>query len=315
MENHQNGRGLSPNKIHQLYNTIAAPALTYASNVWYIPPYKLAYSKNTRGSVRATKLFQSIQGKAARYITGRLKGTAYNISEVHTFIPPVDLFFCKTQLNAATCLCTLPPKHPLHPIAHKAAHHFVNRHKSPLHYLFHLTQLNPNSIETITPSHKHLTYTPSFSTKISLSKETAFTLAQRSHQLAHYKAYSDGSCFKNGVGAAAILYKNNNMIQISRFYLSTPDKHTLYEAELIGILLVLHLLTNLSCQLTRTSIIGLDNQAAICTLDNQCCKPSHYLLNHIHTAAKILHKKQDKLQNAAAFCNAWRTGHDLVART
>ena len=39
--------GLPPARAQQLYNTVVVPALTYASDIWYIPPFKLAHSKNS----------------------------------------------------------------------------------------------------------------------------------------------------------------------------------------------------------------------------------------------------------------------------
>ena len=54
--------GLPPSKTHQLYNTVAILAFTYACNIWYTPPFKLAHSRNTHGSNQATKILCSIQG-------------------------------------------------------------------------------------------------------------------------------------------------------------------------------------------------------------------------------------------------------------
>ena len=39
--------GLPPARAWQLYNTVAIPALTYASDIWYVLPFKLAHSKNS----------------------------------------------------------------------------------------------------------------------------------------------------------------------------------------------------------------------------------------------------------------------------
>ena len=130
---------LSPSKARQLYNMVAVPAFTYASDVWYAPLFKLAYSCNSHGSIGATKLFHPIQGHIAQYITGGLKGTAYNIFKTHMYIPPVDLLFRKVQASTATQICALPTNHPLHPIACSTVCCFTNHHKSPLHYLFHAT--------------------------------------------------------------------------------------------------------------------------------------------------------------------------------
>ena len=53
---------------------------------------------------------------------------------------------------------------------------------------------------------------------------------------------------------------------------------------------------SLKCCLLSTIIIGLDNQATICSLNNQKHKPAHHLLDLIHTAAKHLHSCQDHIQ-------------------
>ncbi len=64
----------------------------------------------------------------------------------------------------------------------------------------------------------------------------------------------------------------------------------MFEAELVGILLALHLLLSLSRNLPRATI-GLDNQAAITATQDQSSKPSHYLLDLIHNTANRLQRK------------------------
>ena len=109
--------GIPPGQICQLYNMVVVLAFTYASNVWYVPPFKLTYKRNSLGSISVTKILHSVQGQAARFITGGLKDTAYDVLEVHAYIPPVDLLLHKTQMSAATHICTLPTSHPLTTIA------------------------------------------------------------------------------------------------------------------------------------------------------------------------------------------------------
>ena len=303
--------GLSPSKTRQLYNTVAVPAFTYAADVWYLPPYKHAYSKNSSGSIGETKLLHSIQGRVAHYITGGIRGTAFDILEAHANILPIDLLFRRVQFRAATRISSLPSRHPLYPIACYAARNFVNKHKSPLHYLFYLTQVVPQSVETIDPVRRHPTYKPPLITRISHSKEAALERAIAMHQHTQYKVYTDGSSFKGGVGASAILYKNNHVMKTCRYHLGTSTKHTVYEAELVGIILALFLLASLSCQLLGSIVIGLDNQASIRALANQESKPAQYLLNNIHTAVENLQAKQDKMQNARKFRDAHREGRTL----
>ena len=172
----------------------------------------------------------------------------------------------------------------------------------------HWSNAYPPSVGT--PFHK-----PTFSTKISSSKDSALELAQNTHWTTKYKVYCDGSSIEGGVGAATILYKNNRVLKTRRAYLGSAKEHTVFEAKLVGVLLALSLLYNLTCQLTTLVIIGLDNQAVLCALNNQDTKLSHYLLDHIHTAVEKLHQKQDQAQNLADFCNTWQAGNHLIAKT
>ena len=184
----------------------------------------------------------------------------------------------------------------MHPLACKATHRLVNQHKSPLHYLFHTTQLNPKTIETIAAVHRHPRYKPSLLTRISPSKDLALNLVHKTHHTFKYKVYSNGSYIDGGVGMSTILFKHHRLMKVRRYYLGPQTKHTVYEAELMGIILALYLLIRLTAQITRKALIGLNNQAAIWSLTNQSTKPSHYLLDHIHSAAEKLHKINYKTQ-------------------
>ena len=143
-------------------------------------------------------------------------------------------------------------------------------------------------------------------------KETALEHAIETHLHTQYKVYTDGSSFEGGVGAAAILYKNNQIMKICQYHLGSSTEHTVYEAELIGIILALFLLMNLYCQMCNTIVIGLNNQASIRALANQDSKPAQYLLDHIHTTVENLQEKQDKIQNTSKFREAHRNKHTLV---
>ena len=309
MEDIQNSRWPLPQQDLSTLQHGGHPDICLCLHVWYTPPFKLAHSKNTHSSVHTTKLLQSIQGQVARYIMGGLCGTAFDVLEVHMNILPIDLLLHKVQLNAATCISALPHTHPLFPIACHTVRCLINCHRSLLHYLFHLTQINPKLTETISPTHRHTTYTPSLTTKISISKDLTLECAQKTHHALCYKVYCDGSRLCEGVRAVAILYKNDRVVKISRFHLSTANEHTVYKAELVRVLLVLNPLINLVCQLTNTTLISLDNQAVIQVLNNEMPKPSHYLLDHIHSACEKLQDKQDKLQNAADFHKVRQQGN------
>lgn len=283
--------------------------------MWFTPPYKRAHSKNQSGSVKDTKLLRSIQGIATRYITGGIKGTAFDVLEVHANTPPIDLLIKKEQRRAATRICALPTSHPLYTIARKAASRFLKTHRSPLHLLFFTTKINPKNIETIPAARRHPTYQPTTKTHIANNTDEALQEANRTHNATRYKVYCDGSGFEGGTGAAAILYRGNRIIKKLQLYIGPITEHTVYESELIGLLLALHLLSMLTCLIPNTAVIGLDNQAAIKAINNQEPKQASYLLDQIHNAAEHLQTRQDKILRKEEFRQARREGRTLKAKT
>ena len=307
--------GLSPAQTHQLYITVALPAFTYASDIWYTPPFKTMHSQKYSGSVGITKQLQKVQGTATRYITGALRGTTFDIMDAHVNIPPIDLLVCKAQFWAASRISTLPQHHPLHSIAHRAASRLVWLHRSPLHYLFFITGINPNTTETISPYRWHPTYKPTMSTIIDNDTKRALQTASTAHHITQFKVYCDGSRYQGGAGAAAILYDGNTAAKSLYLHIGPANEHTVYETELVGIILALHLLVLITCLITSTIIIGLGNQATIKSLNNQKPKPAHYLLDQIHTAAKLLNSKQDQIQRRSNLILARNNGHHPVIRT
>jgi len=104
--------GVSTSGTKQLYNTVAVLRYTYGAEVWYTYLHKPEGANKMRGSVAVTNKLRSMQRKVAKAITGGLSFTAGDIMDVHAFILPVDLLFCKLLFRAALCLCSLPPAHP-----------------------------------------------------------------------------------------------------------------------------------------------------------------------------------------------------------
>ena len=85
----------------QLYNTIAVPRFMYGAEVWYTYLHKPEGANKTRGSVVITKKLRLLQCKVVKAITGGLSSTAGDILDVHTYILPIDLLFCKLLFRAA----------------------------------------------------------------------------------------------------------------------------------------------------------------------------------------------------------------------
>ena len=131
----------------------------------------------------------------------------------------------------------------------------------------------------IDPVCRHPTYKLALKTFIGPDKEAALMAANINHASTWYKIYCDGLGFEGGACALVILYKGNHAVKSLHYHLGPLTTHMVYESKLIGLLLALHLLLGLTCQLLHTVIMGLDNQAMICSLSNQTPKPAHYILN------------------------------------
>ena len=121
-------------------------------------------------------------------------------------IPPNHLIE-PTPLSNLTPVPTTPwPPLPIMP-----QRRFINRHCSPLHYLLHQTQLNPLSVKCISTFWRHPFHKPAFSTKISPSKDLVLELMEKTRCTTKYQVYCNRSSIEGGIGATAILYKNNQL--------------------------------------------------------------------------------------------------------
>ena len=93
-------------------------------------------------------------------------------------------------------------------------------------------------------------------------------------------AYLDRSGIDGSAAAAAILYRDGQEVRSVRYQLGPLTQHMTYEAEVIGVLLVLELQhrEHRVC----TASIKLDNQAVIQALGICSTKPVQPLLNMVN---------------------------------
>ena len=110
--------------------------------------------------------------------------------------------------------------------------------------------------------------------------------------------YTDGSCYRNMVGASAVPYNNGFEIDSLKFQLSTAGRHTVFEGELIGILLGVHLVTKHHIPQAKVNL-SIDNQATIRAMQNNARQPAQYLIDKIHRTTEELqrHLKNEQLQD------------------
>ena len=160
-------------------------------------------------------------------------------------------------------LASLPPSHPLAPMIDQCARLCPQYHLTTFHILLHLYPTNPLLIETIQSSSRHPTHLSPFTTTVLDSKETSIILDNLAATTFRTHIYSDGSGIKGNVGSAAVWIKNGITHCTLQCHLGKLAKHTVYESELVGIILALEIVHKAGCSMPCPICISLDNQAAI----------------------------------------------------
>lgn len=286
-------KGISAPGMRLLYTTVAIPKMAYAAEVWYAPPHRTHATASRRsGRITFSNKLQSIQRKAAINILGAMRTTAGDVLNAHAFLPPPHLLLLKLLIRSATRLLTLPPTHPLHLPAKRAAKRLVKRHRSPLHTLFFTTNASPAPYETILPCRRRRNSRFPANTHIDSDRDSAIAYA---NNIRGITVYTDGSGIDKQIGAAAVMMLDGKVLKTLRYRLGHETKHTVYEAEAVAVILGLHLLSHSKRLLTRATI-GTDNQAVLLGMRNQKSRPAHHLMDRIHDLLQDLQAAQARVR-------------------
>jgi len=168
---------------------------------------------------------------------------------------------------------------------------------------------DPDEIETIpvVRSNPALGKSTPFQFSIPPDKEASKQADTQSRE--EVKVYTDGSLHNGAVGAAATLIRRGKQPRTLRYHLGPATQHTVYEAELVGLLLGMQLIRTEKRSNTRCAI-GADNQAAIQALQAEQTRPGQ------HIAAEIikLAKQTKKERNSKNFriTVRWTAGHSGI---
>ncbi|OAX34215.1 ribonuclease H-like protein, partial [Rhizopogon vinicolor AM-OR11-026] len=120
------------------------------------------------------------------------------------------------------------------------------------------------------------------------------------------RVYSDGSAADGGVGAAAVLMRGDVVVREKRFHLGSDKEHTVYEGELVGMILAVDLLREEGGKGMLVSDV--DNQAAIKATRAFNSKARHYLMDILHDDLRRLIPAHDQRKLIVR----WSPGHQGI---
>ena len=217
---------------------------------------------------------------ATMAIMGALHTSASDVMEAHANLLPIELTMDRVCHWAALCLTALLESHPLFKPVHQSARRFLKRHRLPLHHLFHAFNVQPQDCETLMPPTCPPNEVSTLQLQVADTREES--REEDEGDKADVRVYLDGSGIEGMAGAAAVLFRDGQEIRSLWYQLGPLMHHTMYEAEVVGVLLATELIRKEHAVCTAT--IQLDSQAVVQVLGSRSVKPAQSLLNSEHEA-------------------------------
>lgn len=302
-------QGMGGKFTRQLFLSVAIPRMLYAVDIFCTPIRgQKGTAKQAKGSLGMARKMATVQRMAALQITGGMKSSPTDMLNAHADLMPFQLLINKLCVRSALRLATIPKTHPLFKHVRSAANRHIGRHRSPLHSLMQAFNIKPDTMEKIEPVRHNPKWKISFKTHIAASKDDA--VEEEANNNLDTRVYSDGSGIDGGIGASAVLYRRNKPTRSLKYYLGSAEHHTVYEGELVGIMLATELLRTESG--ITEAFIGVDSQAAIRATVGFRSNQGHYLADMIHDQIKKIQKKERRKRQGAGKIELeirWTPGH------
>lgn len=303
--------GISPKHARRLYISVAIPRILYAADVWCVPSRSERSRASRYGPAKALDQITTIQRAGAIAITGGLRTSATDALNAHAHLLPAELLVSKWCHRALTRMATLPKDHPLHALLKHRRTRKTKKHRSPIHHLLRWFKLDVKAIEKIPSTFRDPTKVGKSPLKLSIAGSREESIEETMNAEEELQVFSDGSALEGQVGAAAVLMLKGEHVQTLHYHLGSQAEHTVHEAELVGILLAIHML-NAAKYRKKSSMIGVDNQAAIKAFESELRSPGHHLAREtLRIAAKIEKQRKKKIPHKkSATTIRWTAGHE-----
>lgn len=276
--------------------------MLYAAEVWCEPIRAPKEGGKVRqGSIGFANKFATIQRMAAVFTTGGMKSTPTTVLDAHADYLPIHLLINRTCQRAALRWATVAQSHPMFKLVRKAAKVCQKHGAGPLNKLYASYPIKPSEVETIKPARLSPHWIPGMVVRIAKDKETA--IKEEADDTALIKIYSDGSGYKGGVGASAVMYRDGGRhgrtTRSLTAYLGTEEEQTVYVGELAGELMDLHLLATEKPGPTGLGLrvsVYVDNQASLLALDSIKPKSGGFIADAIHQMFDRVRKKHPQVR-------------------
>jgi len=301
--------GITPNYARRLYISVALPRILYAADVWCVVTRGEKVGANRLGPAKALDQIDTIQRAGALAITGGLRTSATDTLNAHANLLPSALTVSKWCHRAIIRLAALPKEHPLYKHVNCRTEGRIKRHKGPLNHLLKWFKPDVNALEKIPTTVRDPTKLGKIPLTIRIPENREDSIKEAVNATETVQVFSDGSSLGGKVGAAAVLYIGGAHIRTLHYHLGTDTQHTVHEAELVGLLLGLHML-NTANNGGKAAMIGIDNQAAIKALASNLRSPGHHLAREALRIANSIEKGKKRRKNKAAITIRWVAGHE-----
>jgi ribonuclease HI len=262
-----------------------------------------------RGSVKVTRQIASIQRAGALAISGGLRTSPSDTLDALTYLLPAALTIDKVCHRAYTRLTMLPADHPLFPLINSGTVRRVKRHRAPIHNLRNLYDHEPRRIEKIPSAARDPAQIGKLPFEISIAESRSDSIEEAGNAEEEIQIFTDGSSMEGRVGAAAITLQQGKITSALHFHLGPDTEHTVHEAELVGILLAIHIIDKEAAG-SITFAIGVDNQAAMKIFSSDLRIPGQHLAREILRRAAHAQKKKGKANRRITL--RWTAGHEGI---
>ena len=298
--------GITPKYARRLYISTALPKILYAVDVWCTPLHGTEVGPRTKGSVTAIKRLTTAQRAGTIAITGGLRTSPTDALDACANTIPASLLVEKWCFKAAVRLATLPPEHPLYKPVKASANKYIRRHKAPLHNLMQITKIDPDKMEKISIAVRNPLDANKIPLRISIASDKEKSKAESINAPETVKVYTDGSEIKGKVGAAAVLLRPGRSPRVLHYHIGSKTEHTTSEAEMVGLLMGLHLIKTEKAGNTSFAL-GTDDKEAIRSLTSDLTQPGQKIATE---AIKIASQTQ-RQRNSSRYSITlrWTAGH------